>query len=277
MKALYDKVSGKICKQITRSYSTSFSIGINLLHHSIHLPIYSIYGFVRLADEIVDSFHDYNKQALLDQFERDTYTSIREGISLNPVLNAFQHTVNAYNIELDLISTFLHSMRMDLDDIEYDQAAFEKYILGSAEVVGLMCLQVFVEGDKQNYEKLKPAAMKLGAAFQKVNFLRDLGADYEKLGRSYFPNVDLSDLDENDKAKIEASIRSDFTEALVGIKALPKKAKLGVFTAYVYYLNLFRKIAKTPPREIMNKRIRISNFRKFLLLFKSYYLSQRSL
>lgn len=270
MKALYDQVSVEISKCITRKYSTSFSLGIYMLKKSIHGPIYSIYGFVRLADEIVDSFHGFAKEDLLQQLRKDTFNAIQYGISTNPVLHAFQNTVNRFGIKHELIHTFLDSMEMDLTKTKYDQNSFEKYILGSAEVVGLMCLQVFVDGHQQEYERLKPAAMKLGAAFQKVNFLRDLKADFAGLGRSYFPQINLAQLSMEDKIKIEKSIQHDFDVALEGIRELPKCARLGVYTAYVYYYQLFRKIKHTPPTQIMQRRIRISNLRKLYLLFKSY-------
>ncbi|MCB0667221.1 MAG: phytoene/squalene synthase family protein [Saprospiraceae bacterium] len=270
MKVLYDQVSAKISKCITRKYSTSFSLGIYMLEKQIHAPIYSIYGFVRLADEIVDSFHGYDKKNLLNKFRKDTEDAISEKISTNPVLHAFQATVNDFGIKGELIHTFLDSMEMDLTRKDYDQVSFEKYILGSAEVVGLMCLQVFVNGNDNEYERLKPAAKKLGAAFQKVNFLRDLRADFSDLGRSYFPQVNLRQLSVEDKLKIENSIQEDFDLALEGIKKLPRCARLGVYTAYVYYYQLFRKIKHTPPTLIMQRRIRISNPRKLYLLFKSY-------
>jgi 15-cis-phytoene synthase len=270
MITLYDQVSCEISRCITRRYSTSFSLGIYMLHRKLHEPIYSIYGFVRLADEIVDSFDGYDKEQLLNQFTSDTFNAIDTGISTNPVLHAFQLTVNKYQIDLELIDTFLQSMHMDLSLTRYDQAGFERYILGSAEVVGLMCLQVFVNGDNQRYRQLKSSAMKLGAAFQKVNFLRDLKADFSHLGRSYFPNVNLQSLTEADKIKIEESIQDDFNQALGGIRQLPSSARLGVYTAYVYYHQLFRKIKHTSPSKIMSTRIRISNPRKIFLLFKSY-------
>ncbi len=271
MKALYDQVSLRSSKIVTRSYSTSFSLGIRLLSKDLHDPIYAIYGFVRLADEIVDTFHDFDKRALLQRFKEDTYTALDEGISLNPILHSFQAVVNEYKIELELIEAFLYSMEMDLVDQEYDQEAFEKYILGSAEVVGLMCLRVFCEGNEEQYQSLKAPAMKLGAAFQKVNFLRDLKADYEKLGRSYFPSVDLERFDLPSKRDIEADIEQDFAEAYEGIKGLPKKAKLGVYLAYVYYVRLFNKIQNTEPLTIMEERVRIPNSRKYSLMLGSYF------
>jgi phytoene/squalene synthetase len=242
-----------------------------MLHQSLHNSIYGIYGFVRLADEIVDSFHGYEKKKLLDQFEKDTYAAIEDKISLNPVLHSFQEAVNTYQIPLQLIDTFLASMRMDLDHEKHDQESFETYILGSAEVVGLMCLKVFVNGDAESYQRLKPAAMKLGSAFQKVNFLRDLAADFDQLGRSYFPGIDLANLNTTQKEMIEASIQADFDAALEGIRQLPRSARFGVYTAYIYYLNLFRKIKQTPVDHIMRRRIRISNQKKLFLLIKSYF------
>jgi len=270
MKALYDQSSYDCSQRITNIYSTSFSLGIKALDKSLHMPIYAIYGFVRVADEIVDSFHDFDKRKLLSEFRADTWKAIEEGISLNPVLHAFQDVVNKYNVDKPLIKTFLDSMEMDLDDQEYDQSTFEQYILGSAEVVGLMCLKVFCLGDQAEYDKLKPSAMKLGAAFQKINFLRDLKNDYETLGRSYFPNIDLEEMDENTKISIMRDIDADFKEGMEGILMLPQTAKFGVYTAYVYYYALFKKILKTDVDNILKRRIRISNTHKFALLCKSY-------
>ncbi len=270
MKALYDQVSTEIGKCITRRYSTSFSLGIYMLQKNMHAAIYSIYGFVRIADEIVDSFHGYQKEKLLIRFIDDTFDALESGISTNPVLHAFQLTVNKYQIDHELVKSFLQSMQMDLIMTDYNQKDFERYILGSAEVVGLMCLQIFVDGNKEQYEKLKPYAMKLGAAFQKVNFLRDLKADFAHLGRSYFPQVNLHQLSEKEKKQIEESIQADFVYALKGIKLLPGGARFGVYTAYVYYHQLFCKIKHTPPAKIMHTRIRISNPRKIFLLLKSY-------
>ena len=270
MDNLYQRVSSDIAKCITRQYSTSFSLGIYMLHRSMHRAIYGIYGFVRVADEIVDTFHQYDQKKLLDDFEHETFAAISAGISVNPVLQAFQYTVNRYNIERDLIETFLASMRMDLDQNLYDRSSFDQYILGSAEVVGLMCLRVFLDGNEEQYQALKPSAMKLGAAFQKVNFLRDLAADYNQLGRTYFPNVNLSHFSQHEKQQIELEIQDDFDEALVGIKQLPKKAKFGVYTAYIYYLHLFKKIRKSSTEDIMSRRVRISNKRKLFLLITSF-------
>ncbi len=270
MKSIFDATSMKISRRITRDYSTSFSIGIHMLHRSLHEAIYSIYGYVRVADEIVDSFHGYDQRALLDAFEKDTFQAIRDGISTNPILHAFQLTVNHYGIDHSLIRTFLQSMRMDLQQSAYSEDDFRTYILGSAEVVGLMCLSVFVEGDRDQYNKLKPAAMKLGAAFQKVNFLRDIAADYHTLGRTYFPGIDIENLTQSEKREIEESIHEDFEIALTGIRGLPLKARFGVYTAYIYYKALFRKIENTPVERIINCRIRIPNYKKLLLLIGSY-------
>lgn len=270
MKEIYDRVSSKISKQITNAYSTSFSLGINMLDKKIHVPIYGIYGFVRLADEIVDSFHDYNKEELLKQFKLETYKAISEKISLNPVLHSFQLAVNEFNIEKELIDAFLYSMEMDLTQVESNQENFEKYILGSAEVVGLMCLRVFCEGNEEQYQALKPSAMKLGSAFQKINFLRDLKADFKEMGRSYFPNVNLESFTEACKKDIEKDIEIDFKQGYEGIKKLPKNAKFGVYTAYVYYFALFKKIQATSASTILNQRVRIPNRKKYRLLIGSY-------
>lgn len=256
---------------VTKSYSTSFSLGIMLLDRSMHTPIYAIYGFVRFADEIVDTFHDYDKKYLLDDFKRQTYDAIERKISLNPILNSFQQTVNDYNIDHELIDTFLNSMEMDIDPAEsYSQKLYEKYILGSAEVVGLMCLKVFCSGDQALYDMLKFEAMKLGSAFQKINFLRDLKADYYHLGRVYFPGVDMAEFDDTIKAEIEHDIEKDFHTGYEGILKLPKKARFGVYVAYVYYYALFQRIKATPADVILEKRIRISNRNKYGLLVSSY-------
>jgi 15-cis-phytoene synthase len=268
--ALYDKVCLKASRHTTYSYSTSFSLGIRSLDKKFHAPIHAIYGFVRFADEIVDTFHGFDKNDLLKRFREDTYRAIAEGISLNPILHSFQRVVNTYRIEQELYDTFLDSMAMDLTDTAHDQSSYETYILGSAEVVGLMCLRVFCEGDEALYHKLKPAAMKLGAAFQKVNFLRDLKDDHQNLGRTYFPGIDVSRMDAETKSQIEQDIQHDFDEALIGIRQLPKGARFGVYIAYVYYLNLFRKIKALPCDRIMKERVRVRNRRKMLLLTTSY-------
>ena len=265
MKQLFDQISVKSSKLVTNTYSTSFSLGIKFLDKSIRTPIYNIYGFVRFADEIVDSFHGYDKANLLEKFRLDTIEAIDQGISLNPILNSFQETVNQYNIEWNLIETFLESMKMDLNPEVSDQAYYEKYILGSAEVVGLMCLHVFTEGNKELYEKLKPSAQKLGSAFQKVNFLRDAQMDFMDLGRTYFPDVDFNNFSDSDKVEIEKDIEKDFREALIGIKQLPSSSRGGVYLAYYYYLRLFRKIKGVSSENIISERIRIPNGQKFIL------------
>ncbi|MDX1627905.1 MAG: phytoene/squalene synthase family protein [Fulvivirga sp.] len=270
MKELFDKVAQRCSQLTTHAYSTSFSLGIRCLDKSIRKPICAIYGFVRFADEIVDTFHDYNKADLLEKFKKDTYQAIDEKISLNPILHSFQMTVNRYDIDRELIDQFLYSMKMDLNQKDFDQESFEVYILGSAEVVGLMCLQVFCNGDKAQYERLKPYAMKLGSAFQKINFLRDLRDDYEHMGRSYFPDVDLSQFDDNLKREIEAGIEEDFRIAFEGIKKLPRNSKFGVYLAYVYYYTLFKKIRNTASSHVMSKRIRIPNPIKFRILCSTY-------
>lgn len=269
MKSLFDEVSQKCSKITTRSYSTSFSMGILLFDKTIRPHIYAIYGFVRFADEIVDTFHDYNKKELLVDFRNETNQAIEKGISLNPILNSFQKTVNQYKIDHELIDLFLNSMEMDLHDQSYDQQTYENYILGSAEVVGLMCLTVFCQGDRKMYETLKPSAMKLGSAFQKINFLRDLKADYEGLGRTYFPSIDVEKLDEPMKLLIEEDIEKDFHEGYLGIKQLPKNSRFGVYLAYVYYYRLFEKIKNTHYTKILEKRIRVPNNIKYSLLLRS--------
>ncbi len=271
MKSLFDSVSVQCSKLTTRAYSTSFSLGIYFLKQDIRNPIYSIYGFVRFADEIVDSFEGYDKRQLLEKFKQETYTAIENRISLNPILNAFQDVVHRYKVDLDLIETFLKSMEMDLEPVEYTPEKYEQYILGSAEVVGLMCLHVFTERNQTLYEELKPFAMKLGAAFQKVNFLRDIQADYQVLGRTYFPNIDMANFTPTAKQTIEEEIENDFKEALVGIKKLPSSAKGGVYLAYVYYNSLFKKIKNIPAQRILNERIRISNSAKFGLMLNSMF------
>lgn len=269
-KQLFDDVSQRVSQQTTQAYSNSFSLGISCLNSSIKKPIYGIYGFVRFADEIVDSFHDYNKKELLEEFRQDTFKAIERGISLNPILNSFQHAVNDFNIDHQLIHTFLDSMEMDLHDVNYTQENYEKYILGSAEVVGLMCLNIFVLGDEELYEKLKPNAMKLGAAFQKINFLRDVKVDYEDLGRNYFPNVNIANMTNEEKVEIESDIQADFEAGYEGILQLPKRARFGVYLAYVYYFGLFKKIQNIPSSQIKKERIRIPNVGKYGLFVRSY-------
>ena len=270
MKATFDQVSAKCSLLTTRTYSTSFSMGIRLLEKQLRQPICAIYGFVRFADEIVDTFHNYNREQLLDDFEKDTYTAIERKISLNPILNSFQKAVNEFNIDLNLIDTFLKSMRMDLEALQYDQETLDQYILGSAEVVGLMCLKVFCKGNIDQYNILKPYAMSLGSAFQKVNFLRDLNADFKELGRSYFPDVDLERFDQDTKDSIEKSIEKDYQHAYKGITMLPKGSKFGVYIAYVYYNALFKKIQSTKPNKVLDARIRIPNNQKYAIVLSSY-------
>jgi phytoene/squalene synthetase len=270
MKALFDSVSIRTSRMTTKAYSTSFSLGILGLDKKYHDPIYAIYGFVRFADEIVDSFEGYPQKELLERFWKDTYLALDEKISLNPILNSFQQVVNAFEIDRDLIETFLKSMEMDLYKNDYDEEGYKAYILGSAEVVGLMCLKVFVDGNEKRYQELKQPAMQLGSAFQKINFLRDLHADYHALGRTYFPGVDLNEFNERVKAEIEADIEIDFKAGYEGIKQLPKGARFGVYIAYVYYYSLFKKICNTHADIILNERVRISNKRKYGLFLSSY-------
>lgn len=269
MKSLFDNLSVEVSRMTTRSYSTSFSLGIYFLHDRLRDPIYSVYGFVRVADEIVDSFEGYDQAYLLEKFKKDTYEAIEQRISTNPVLNSFQQVVHDYKIDHDLIETFLQSMEMDLQKVDYNSEKYQKYILGSAEVVGLMCLHIFTEGDSVKFEELKPYAMKLGAAFQKVNFLRDLKDDYHVLGRTYFPGVDMSDFSSVAKRQIEKEIEEDFRIALQGIKKLPSSSKGGVYLAYVYYQSLFKKIKKLPAQRVLSGRIRINNGKKFGLMINS--------
>ena len=269
MKALFDSVSIKASRLTTKSYSTSFSLGILGLDKKYHDPIYAIYGFVRFADEIVDSFEGYPQKELLERFWKDTHLALDEKISLNPILNSFQQVVNTFEIDRDLIETFLKSMEMDLYKNDYDEAGYKAYILGSAEVVGLMCFKVFVDGSEDRYQILKKPAMQLGSAFQKINFLRDLHSDYMKLGRTYFPGVDLNNFNEAVKTEIEADIDIDFIAGYEGIKQLPKGARFGVYIAYVYYYSLFKKIKKTHCDIILSQRVRISNKRKYGLFLRS--------
>ena len=271
VKSIFDIVSRRCSKEITESYSTSFSLATRMLSSEIRQDIYNIYGFVRLADEIVDSFHDYDKVALLDRFEDDLSYALTEKISTNPVLNAFQETVNNYEIDKEFIDAFMQSMRWDLSKKVYQSdEEYKNYIYGSADVVGLMCLRVFVKGDRKLFNELKSSAMALGSAFQKINFLRDLKNDHELLERSYFPNVDLKDLDEISKQKIIAEIEADFQKGFSGIFMLPDAAKFGVYTAYKYYLRLLKKLKRVPSVEIKNKRIRVPNIQKVDVLARSY-------
>ncbi len=278
MKELFDIVSNTCSKQVTNAYSTSFSLATKMLAPSIRQDIYNIYGFVRFADEIVDSFHDYDKEVLFNRFEQDLELALTEKISLNPILNSFQHTAHRYNIDKALISSFMKSMRLDLSKSEYlTEKEYKDYIYGSADVVGLMCLKVFVKGNTEKYEALKNAAMSLGSAFQKVNFLRDLKEDFEGLSRTYFPNTNLNALDETSKKRIIEDIEEDFRKGYQGILNLPTEAKFGVFMAYRYYRKLLKKLANTPALEIKNSRIRVPNYQKFGLLTRSYVKYQLKL
>ena len=274
MKHLFDNVSYQVSKITTKTYSTSFSLGILTLHKSIRQPIYNIYGFVRFADEIVDSFHNYDKSKLFNKFKQDTFLAIEDKISLNPILNSFQETVNTYNIDLSLINNFLDSMEMDLSEKIYNEENYNNYIYGSAEVVGLMCLKVFVNGNETLYNNLIPSARSLGSAFQKVNFLRDANIDYSSLGRTYFPDVQMNNFSQDDKLKIEKNIEIDFENALVGIKMLPRFSRGGVYLSYLYYYHLFRKIKSLPSSKVLEERIRIANIEKIFLMFKSILKNQ---
>lgn len=278
MKSLYDSVSRECSKTVTKSYSTSFSLATKMLSKSIRQDIYNIYGFVRCADEIVDTFHDYNKEALFNHYVEDLERALKDKISLNPVLNAFQETYHKYNIDKALVDAFLKSMRMDLYKSEYlTREEYQDYIYGSADVVGLMCLKVFVNGDAEKYEDLRASAMALGSAFQKVNFLRDLKADHETLSRTYFPNADLNSLDEASKLEIINDIEADFEAGYQGIKKLPIEAKFGVFMAYRYYKQLLNKLKQTPALEIKNARIRVPDHKKLYILTRSYVKYQLNL
>jgi phytoene/squalene synthetase len=274
---LFHEVSQQCSKAVTEKYSTSFSSAIKLLHADLRTPIYNIYGFVRFADEIVDTFHQYKKEELLTGFKKETYAALERGISLNPILHSFQITVREYNINYDLIEAFFNSMEMDLSKTAYNSNGYKEYIYGSAEVVGLMCLYVFCEGDKNLYNDLRPSAQALGAAFQKVNFLRDVKADYEQLNRSYFPEVDFKNFTPFMKKQIEDDITADFENAYEGILHLPVKARFGVYVAYKYYLSLFKKIKRTTPADILEQRIRIPNYGKAYIVAKAGLRSQFNL
>lgn len=269
MKQLFDDVSLACSRLTTKAYSTSFSLGIYCLAPHLRPHIYSIYGFVRFADEIVDTFHDYNKAELLSEFKEETWKAIGRGISINPILNSFQHVVNKYGIEHDLITCFLKSMETDLEKTDHNEYSYAEYIVGSAEVVGLMCLRVFTENNDALYNELKPSAMKLGAAFQKVNFLRDINMDYNQLGRTYFPGVDFQRFSAREKEQIQQDIEADFAAALSGIRKLPMASRQGVYLAYYYYRKLFLKIKNTPADRVMSVRIRIPNHEKLGLMLKS--------
>lgn len=266
---LFHTTSESCSRIVTKRYSTSFSSAIKMLHRDLRTPIFNIYGFVRFADEIVDTFHDHDKTALLEQFKKETYDAIQRGISLNPILNSFQRTVNEYNIDLKLVDAFFKSMEMDLDKKCYDCDGYNEYIYGSAEVVGLMCLYVFCEGKQELYNSLEAPARSLGAAFQKVNFLRDIKADYNGLSRVYFPGCDFNNFTEEDKRKIEEDIQADFRNAYHGICKLPLKARFGVYVAYKYYLSLFKKIKRLKPARVLEERIRIPNYYKAMIIFRA--------
>lgn len=274
MMDLFHELSRECSKSTTEKYSTSFCSAIKLLHTDLRAPVFNIYGFVRFADEIVDTFHEHDKETLLSEFKKETYTAIERGISLNPILNSFQLAVNEFKIPKDLIDAFFHSMEMDLTKATYTSDRYKEYIYGSAEVVGLMCLCIFCEGDKAAFNKLKPYAQSLGAAFQKVNFLRDVKADYQQLSRTYFPGVDFNNFTPVMKQQIEDDIAADFAHAYQGILQLPVKARFGVYVAYKYYLSLFRKIKKTQPKSILEQRIRIPNYGKAFILAKASLRAQ---
>lgn len=267
---LYHKTSQELSKKLTRNYSTSFSLGISLLGRSIRNDIYAIYGFVRVADEIVDTFHDTPQRELLDDFKSATQQALKIGVSTNPILHAFQLTVNRYDIPHALIDQFFHSMYMDLQDLKYDRALYEEYIVGSAEVVGLMCLCIFTDGNKEKYNTLEPTARALGAAFQKVNFLRDIRQDHDELSRTYFPQLDIANITENDLQNIYTDIEADFDHALSGIRQLDNNSKFGVYLAYRYYRKLFNKIKRSPKEHILQQRIRIPDPIKYSILLRSY-------
>lgn len=277
MISLFNTVSERCSRATTEEYSTSFASAIRLLHHDMRKPIYNIYGFVRFADEIVDSFHDHDKETLLAEFKKDTYLAIERGISMNPILQSFQKTVNEYNIDHRLIDAFFHSMEMDLTRTSYNEAGYQEYIYGSAEVVGLMCLYVFCEGNKELYKKLEAPARSLGAAFQKVNFLRDVKADFNGLSRVYFPGCDFNNFTAAEKRQIEEDIHRDFQHAYAGILKLPMKSRFGVYVAYKYYLSLFRKICKTGPAHILESRIRIPNYMKMMIVLRASLKNQMGL
>ncbi len=268
---LYNR-NALVCSIVTtKNYSTSFSLAVRLLDKKIQLPIYALYGFVRYADEIVDTLHTFDKHALLKKFKEDTYSAIEMKVSINPILHSFQQIVHQYKIEQTHIEAFFFSMEMDLYDQQYDKLNYEKYIYGSAEVVGLMCLRIFYPYDDIAYNNLKLPAQKLGQAFQKINFLRDLENDYTHLGRTYFPNIDFNNFKKSDKEQIENEISSDFQQALLGIKELTSEFQLGVYLAYSYYWNLFKKIKKAHPKQIIKQRFRINNPLKIVILITCYF------
>ena len=269
MMNIFHDVSQLCSRNTTERYSTSFSSAIRLLHQDLRQPIYNIYGMVRFADEIVDTFHQFDKATLIKDFRKQTFEAIERGISINPILHSFQLTVHQYKIDPQLIDAFFNSMEMDLEKTQYSHKSYNDYIYGSAEVVGLMCLYVFVEGDQNMFEALRPSARALGAAFQKVNFLRDIKADYNQLDRTYFPGLDFSNFTERQKLEIEEDIQKDFNDAYAGIIQLPVKARFGVYVAYKYYLSLFRKIKRLQPATIMQQRVRIPDYHKVMILLRA--------
>jgi 15-cis-phytoene synthase len=268
---LYDQISYDFSKRLTRKYSTSFSLGIQMLDSKLHDSIYAIYGFVRVADEIVDTFHQYDKEKLFKRFCEDTYLALDNGISTNPILNSFQDTVNKFKIDRKLIDAFLKSMEMDLSFSKYEESSYEEYIYGSAEVVGLMCLKVFCRGDEKHYDKLVSPARSLGSAFQKINFLRDFKSDFAERGRIYFPGIDFNNFTNDQKKEIEKEIEKEFNDAWKGVVQLPNGSKLGVSVAYIYYVSLFKKIRRIPAIKIKSERIRINNFQKIILLIQTWF------
>lgn len=274
---LYDRSAFDASRVITNLYSTSFSLGIRMLHRRFRDPVYGVYGFVRYADEIVDTMYDQDQEVLFEKFCADTWQAIEQKLSLNPVLHAFQNVVHRYGIDRELIEAFLCSMRMDLTKQRYDECGYDAYIYGSAEVVGLMCLRVFTENNDAAYERLKPFAKRLGAAFQKVNFLRDVQSDYAERGRVYFPNVDFERFTASDKQKIEADIQNDFDEAWKGLVQLPRSARFGVYLAFVYYTHLFKRIKRVNPSRILQERIRVPDNTKLWLLARSYVWDKMNL
>jgi phytoene/squalene synthetase len=269
---LYHDTSFDVSKKLTNAYSTSFSMGIKAFANEYRAPIYAIYGYVRLADEIVDSFHGFDKRYLLNKFREETFEAIEKGISTNPVIHSFQLVVKKFNIGHDIIDAFLTSMKMDIDKSSYDRGVYDDYIYGSAEVVGLMCLKVFVNGDENEYQELLYPAKMLGSAFQKVNFLRDIKSDIDERGRIYLPDVHSSEsIDDENKKRLETEVEKEFHDALMGILKLPIGVKLGVYSAYLYYYVLFRKIKRLKVKELLKKRVRISNITKIILLVKSIW------
>lgn len=271
---LYHDVCLQTSKLTTQKYSTSFSLGIKLLSKKLHNPIYAIYGFVRYADEIVDTLYGHNQKELLDKFREDTYLAIRNKVSTNPILHSFQWVVHEYSIERELIDAFLNSMEMDLYFTDYSETRVRDYIYGSAEVVGLMCLRVFYQNNEEKYQELSYSARKLGEAFQKVNFLRDIQADFMDRGRNYFPHLQIENFDEATKKRIEADIEYDFNEAFKGIQQLNLDARLGVYISFAYYRRLFNQIKMAKPSEILETRFSVPNWQKLMILASAWTRKQ---